>query len=109
MEPETNDFIKSEIENNEVCLFMKGTPDAPECGFSAAAIKVLKAVGAEFAFVNVLQAPSIRERLPSVSQWPTFPQLFVNGELIGGSDIVVNMAADGSLKTLLADVKAAAE
>lgn len=103
------EIIEKQIASNPVLLYMKGTPDAPECGFSAAAVKSLKAVGAEFAFVNVLQAPSIRERLPAVSQWPTFPQLFVNGELIGGSDIVVNMAADGSLKTLVAGAAAAAE
>lgn len=95
------EIIEQQIATNPVIIYMKGTPDAPECGFSAAAVSALKSTGAEFAFVNVLQAPSIRERLPSVSHWPTFPQLFVNGELIGGSDIVVAMVADGSLQALL--------
>lgn len=95
------EIIEQQIATNPVIIYMKGTPDAPECGFSAAAVSALKSTGAEFAFVNVLQAPSIRERLPSVSHWPTFPQVFVNGELIGGSDIVVAMVADGSLQALL--------
>ena len=97
------ELIRKQIADNTVILYMKGTPDAPECGFSAAAIKALKAVGAEFAYVNVLAAPSIRERLPSISSWPTFPQLFIRGELIGGSDIVVGMAADGSLARALTE------
>ena len=106
--PDVPEIIRQQITSNPVLIYMKGTPDAPECGFSAAAIKALGAVGAEdFAFVNVLAAPSIRERLPSVSGWPTFPQLFINGELIGGSDIVVNMAADGTLKEALASVDGA--
>tara|TARA_R110002167_G_scaffold2226_8_gene11440 strand:+ start:22416 stop:22754 length:339 start_codon:yes stop_codon:yes gene_type:complete len=103
--------INKQITSNPVLIYMKGTPEAPECGFSAAAVKSLQATGADFAYVNILQAPSIRERLPKVSNWPTFPQLFVNGELVGGSDIVCSMAADGSLKTLLqeANVSASAE
>lgn len=104
--PDIQKIINEQISSNPVLLYMKGTPDAPECGFSAAAVKSLKAVDANFSFVNVLAAPSIRERLPSVSNWPTFPQLFVNGELIGGSDIVVGMAADGSLKELIGTVSA---
>lgn len=93
--------IEKQIAENPVLLYMKGTPEAPECGFSAAAVAALNSTGVEFAFVNVLKAPQIRERLPSVSKWPTFPQLFVKGELIGGSDIVVAMVKDGSLKPLL--------
>lgn len=103
------EIIKMQIATNPVLLYMKGTPDAPECGFSATAVKALKATGADFAYVNVLEAPSIRERLPSVSQWPTFPQLFVNGELVGGSDIVTNMLVDGALKSLLGSAIAATE
>lgn len=95
------EIIEKQIATNPVIIYMKGTPEAPECGFSVAAVAALKSTGAEFAFVNVLQAPSIRERLPSVSHWPTFPQLFVHGELVGGSDIVVAMVADGSLQALL--------
>lgn len=99
-----NKVIVNQISNNPILLYMKGNPDAPECGFSAAAVKALKAVEADYAYVDVLSSPSIRERLPSISNWPTFPQLFVNGELVGGSDIVVGMAADGSLKELLASL-----
>lgn len=95
------ELIQKQIAENPVILYMKGTPDAPECGFSAAAIAALKTTGIEFAYVNVLKAPQIRERLPSVSRWPTFPQLFVGGELIGGSDIVVAMVKDGSLLPML--------
>lgn len=105
--PDIPELIRQQIAGNAVLLYMKGTPDAPECGFSAAAVKALKAVNTEFAFVNVLAAPSIRERLPVVSGWPTFPQLFIQGELIGGSDIIIDMAADGSLKTALAGLKGA--
>ncbi|MCY0965327.1 Grx4 family monothiol glutaredoxin [Parathalassolituus penaei] len=94
--------IQKQIAENPVILYMKGVPDAPECGFSAAAVAALKSTGHEFAYVNVLKAPMIRERLPSVSRWPTFPQLFIKGELIGGSDIVVAMVKDGSLLPLLA-------
>ncbi len=99
------DIINQQIASNPVIIYMKGTPAAPECGFSAAAIKALQSLNADLAYVNILQAPSIRERLPSISNWPTFPQLFVGGELIGGSDIILAMAADGSLQSLLASVK----
>ena len=98
-------IIRKQIAENPVIIYMKGSPDQPECGFSGAAVAALKRAGAALAYVNVLQVPSIRERLPSISRWPTFPQLFVNGELVGGSDIVCAMEADGSLKTLLASVK----
>ncbi len=98
----TEDKIKQQIANNPVLLYMKGTPEAPECGFSAATVKALKATQCEFSYVNVLAAPFIREKLPSISNWPTFPQLFVNGELIGGCDIVLEMAEDGSLLQALA-------
>lgn len=94
-------IIRKQLADNSVIIYMKGTPESPECGFSAAAIKALTALGKPFAYVNILQAPSIRERLPSISQWPTFPQLFIDGELVGGSDIVCAMAADGSLLAML--------
>lgn len=93
--------IRQQLAENPVLIYIKGTPDAPECGFSGAAIAALKKTGMPFAFVNVLANPFIRERLPSISRWPTFPQLFIDGELIGGSDIVVAMVADGSLQPLL--------
>ncbi|WP_221797256.1 Grx4 family monothiol glutaredoxin [Oceanobacter mangrovi] len=105
--PDFEALIRKQIADNAIILYMKGVPEAPECGFSAAAVKALGAVGAEFAYVNILANPSIRERLPKVSGWPTFPQLFIKGELIGGSDIVVNMAADGSLKTAVAEAQGA--
>jgi monothiol glutaredoxin len=98
----TIDLINKQIQDNAVILYMKGTPEAPECGFSARAIAALAKTGKEYAYVNVLKAPMIRERLPQVTQWPTFPQLIVNGELVGGSDIICDMQADGSLDQLLA-------
>ena len=93
----TEDKIRKQIAENPVILYMKGVPDAPECGFSKAAVGALKEVGIEFAYVNVLQAPFIREKLPKVSNWPTYPQLFIKGELVGGSDVICEMVADGSL------------
>jgi len=99
--------IRRQIAANPVLLYMKGTPAAPECGFSRAAVGVLHELGQPFAFVNVLTAPHIREKLPQISQWPTYPQLFVNGELVGGSDIVLAMVADGSLQQLLASLPSA--
>ncbi|MFV8818411.1 Grx4 family monothiol glutaredoxin [Haliea sp. E17] len=102
------DIIRRQIAENPVLIYMKGSPDAPECGFSAKAVAALKATGVDLAFVNVLQAPSIRERLPGVSGWPTFPQLFVKGELVGGSDIITEMAASGELQLLLEQAEVAA-
>jgi len=98
---DTEARIRKQIAENPVILYMKGTPAAPECGFSRAAVGALSAIGKPFAFVNVLTAPQIREKLPQLFQWPTFPQLFVNGELVGGCDIILEMQADGSLKELL--------
>ncbi len=96
----TIDKIKSQIATNPVLLYMKGTADAPQCGFSQAAVQALNSAGIEFAYVNVLAAPFIRERLPQVSNWPTFPQLFINGELVGGSDVICEMVEDGSLQKM---------
>jgi monothiol glutaredoxin len=93
--------IRDQIANHPVLLYMKGIPDIPQCGFSAKAVACLQATGVPFAYVNVLAAPHIREKLPSISQWPTFPQLFVKGELVGGSDIVDEIARKGELKTML--------
>lgn len=103
----TEETIRRQIADNPVIIYMKGTPDAPECGFSAKAIAAIKSTETDLAFVNVLQAPFIRERLPSVSGWPTFPQLFVAGELIGGSDIVCEMIESGELQPLLQQASAA--
>jgi monothiol glutaredoxin len=97
----TKDKILKQLAENPVILYMKGVPTAPECGFSGKAADILNRTGIPYAYVDVLKAPFIREKLPSVSKWPTFPQLFVNGELIGGADIVEAMDRDGSLLPLL--------
>jgi monothiol glutaredoxin len=89
--------ITEAIGENPVILFMKGTPDAPACGFSARTVAALQAVGAPFAAVDILPDPRIRQELTAVSSWPTIPQLFVNGELIGGADIVGEMYETGEL------------
>ncbi len=92
--------LKAQIQDNPVLIYMKGTPDAPQCGFSAQAVTILKAMGKPFAFVNILAEPEVRATLPSVSDWPTFPQIFIKGELIGGCDILVSLYQTGELKTL---------
>lgn len=93
--------VEKQLATNPVLIYMKGTPEVPQCGFSGNAVKALKSTGIPFGYVDILQDPWIREKLPSISQWPTFPQIFAAGELIGGCDIVVAMAADGSLKPIL--------
>jgi monothiol glutaredoxin len=93
----TEEKIRSQIAENPVIVYMKGTPEAPECGFSAKAATLLKATGVPFAYVNVLQSPFIYERLPAYSRFPTFPQVFIGGELVGGSDIVEELSASGEL------------
>lgn len=97
------DVIKSTIENNDVVLFMKGTPDAPRCGFSSLAVQILDHVGAPFVGVDVLQDEALRDGIKTFSDWPTIPQLYVKGEFVGGSDIVREMFNAGELQTLLAD------
>ena len=96
--------IQEQINENPIILYMKGIPKIPQCGFSARAVQILEACGAEFAFVNVLEHPEIRQILPKVSSWPTFPQLFVNGELIGGSDIIMQLYQEGKLQKIIAAV-----
>ena len=103
MDQQVNDFIKNEIEKNEVCLFMKGTPDAPQCGFSMATVNILKISGVNFKGINVLEDQSIREGIKSFSDWPTIPQLYVKKEFIGGCDIVKEMYENGELKKILAE------
>src|SRR6516225_10638641 len=101
---ETNpirEAISDAIEQNEVILFMKGTPDAPACGFSMRTVAALQALDARFAAVDVLPDPRIRQELSALSQWPTIPQLFVHGELVGGCDIVTEMFETGELAELL--------
>lgn len=97
----TKEKILRQLAENSVIIYMKGVPTDPECGFSAKAVAILNATGVPFAYVDVLKAPFIREKLPSISKWPTFPQLFVNGELVGGADIIEAMDHDGSLLPLL--------
>ncbi len=95
------DAIQSAIDENPVILFMKGTPEAPACGFSARTAGALQALGAPFAAVDILPDPRIRQELSGISQWPTIPQLFVNGELVGGSDIIMEMYESGELAPAL--------
>jgi monothiol glutaredoxin len=95
------DDIKEMISSNKIVLFMKGTPEFPQCGFSMRTAETLKACNVEFAYVDILAAPEIRANLPKVSNWPTFPQVFVNGELIGGCDITLEMYQKGELQPLL--------
>lgn len=99
--------IKSQLSSSPVVLYMKGTPDFPQCGFSAAAVRALNAAGAQFAHVNIFEDPEVREALKQYSNWPTYPQLYVNGELIGGSDIILEMHASGELQKVLLETKVA--
>lgn len=93
--------IKQQIEENPVVLYMKGTPHFPQCGFSAKATQILNECGVEYAYVNIFEDPEIREKLKEYSNWPTFPQLYVNGELIGGSDIMMDLYEQGQLQEIL--------
>ena len=104
MDEETKNFIQNNIDNNNVVLFMKGTPDAPQCGFSMAVSNILKGLNVEFEGVNVLADQNLREGIKVYSDWPTIPQLYVKGEFIGGCDIVKEMYQDGELQKVL-DVK----
>lgn len=94
-------IIQDQIKDHKVLLYMKGTPQFPQCGFSARAVEVLTRIGRPFAFVNILENPEIRATLPKIANWPTFPQLWVNGELIGGSDILLQMYESGELQPLI--------
>jgi monothiol glutaredoxin len=89
--------IQQQIAASPVLLYMKGTPQFPQCGFSARAVDILKDIGEPFSYVNILENPDIRAELPKYANWPTFPQLWVKGELIGGSDIMMQMAQAGEL------------
>ena len=98
---ETKDKIKNFISENDVCLFMKGTPDSPECGFSMAVSNVLKHLNITFKGINVLEDENLRQGIKDFSDWPTIPQLYIKGEFIGGCDIVKEMFEKGELKSLL--------
>jgi monothiol glutaredoxin len=104
-----NESIKEQIENNPVILYMKGSPNQPQCGFSARTSQALMACGERFAYVDVLSNPEIRANLPAYANWPTFPQLWVGGELIGGCDIVEEMYESGELQPLVKEAATAAE
>lgn len=97
----TREKIQEQIKNNSILLYMKGTPDQPQCGFSAKAVAALTACGAAFNYVDILANPDIRAELPIYANWPTFPQLYINGELIGGSDIMLELYERGELKKML--------
>ena len=103
MDDQTKNIIKKHIEDNEVCLFMKGTPDAPQCGFSMAVSNMLKILEVKFKGVNVLEDQSLREGIKVYSDWPTIPQLYVKNEFIGGCDIVKEMYESGELKKIFDD------
>jgi len=97
----TEEKIRKQLAENPIILYMKGVPTNPQCGFSGKAVGILTETDIPYSYVNVLEAPFIREKLPSISHWPTYPQLFVNGELVGGCDIVEEMSKNGSLLPLL--------
>jgi monothiol glutaredoxin len=105
---EINERIREQLENYPVLLYMKGTPDFPQCGFSAQTVGILKALGSEFAYVNILEDMELREGLKAYSNWPTYPQLYVKGELIGGCDIAMEMYESGELQKLLEEARSSA-
>jgi len=104
-----NERIKDQLENNPVILYMKGTPDFPQCGFSGQTVQVLQACRAKFAYVNILEDPELRDALKEYSQWPTYPQLYIIGELVGGCDIIMDLYNRGDLGQMLAEANAVVE
>jgi len=100
-----NDRIEEQLNSHQVLLYMKGTPYFPQCGFSSKAVQILQSCETEFAYVNIFDDNEVREGLKVYSNWPTFPQLYVNAELVGGADILIEMFENGELKTLLDNVK----
>ncbi|MEH6500747.1 MAG: Grx4 family monothiol glutaredoxin [Pseudoalteromonas distincta] len=98
---DTIDTIKEQLSSNPVLIYMKGAPNAPQCGFSARAVQALMACGEKFAYVDILQNPDIRAELPKYANWPTFPQLWIDGELVGGSDIILELHESGELATMI--------
>jgi monothiol glutaredoxin len=103
MEQQTKDLINNEITNNEVCLFMKGTPDAPQCGFSMAVSNMLKVLEVNYKGINVLENQSLRDGIKEFSDWPTIPQLYIKKEFVGGCDIIKEMYENGELKKIFED------
>ncbi|NVJ49589.1 MAG: Grx4 family monothiol glutaredoxin [Gammaproteobacteria bacterium] len=102
---ETLDRIKQQIAENDILIYMKGSPKLPMCGFSAQAVQALMQCGEEFSYVDILENPDIRAELPNYANWPTFPQLWVKGELIGGCDIVLEMFQKGELQSLIKEAR----
>lgn len=100
------DRIRQQVTENPIVLYMKGTPQFPMCGFSSRTAQALKAVGAKFAYVNVLEDAEIYENLPRFANWPTFPQVYINGELVGGCDITLELFQKGELQKMVQDVMA---
>jgi monothiol glutaredoxin len=105
----TVETIQKQIDENSILLYMKGSPNAPQCGFSQRASQALMACGQRFAYVDILSNPDIRQELPKYANWPTFPQLWVKGELVGGCDIITEMHENGELKTLIDDAAGSTE
>ena len=103
---DVNERIKKQLDAYPILLYMKGTPDFPQCGFSARTVAALRTLDARFAYVNIFEDPEIREGLKAYSNWPTFPQLYVNGELVGGCDITLELYESGELKKLVDDANA---
>ena len=103
------DTIREQIDSNPIILYMKGSPNQPQCGFSARSVQALMACGERFAYVDILTNPEIRAKLPEYGNWPTFPQLWIQGELMGGCDIIAEMAESGELKTLVAEATVSEE
>ncbi|XRX42468.1 MAG: Grx4 family monothiol glutaredoxin [Buchnera aphidicola (Eriosoma harunire)] len=97
--------IKKQIEENSILLYMKGSPDVPKCGFSAQAVQALTSINKRFAYIDVLEHQDIRQALPKYANWPTFPQLWVNGELIGGCNIILELLNTGELEQVISKVK----
>tara|TARA_B100001123_G_scaffold421601_1_gene529376 strand:+ start:400 stop:732 length:333 start_codon:yes stop_codon:yes gene_type:complete len=105
MDQKTKEFIDDKLNNNEVCLFMKGTPDAPQCGFSMAVSNILKILEVKFKGINVLENDQLRQGIKEYSEWPTIPQLYIKKEFVGGCDIIKEMYENGELKKIFDDKK----
>lgn len=103
------EVIDQQVKNNPVLIYMKGTPQMPMCGFSSRAVQALRACDADFAFVNVLEDAEVFENLPRYANWPTFPQIYINGELIGGCDITLELYQRGELQKMVDEIKAGKE
>ncbi len=101
---DTVELINQTLKDNPIVIFMKGSPEMPQCGFSMQASQALKACKADFAYVDVLANQDVRQTLPSISNWPTFPQIFINGELVGGCDIVLDLHQSGELQQMVSSV-----